>query len=891
MDSKNWQQIQRIFEVAIELPPQERDIYLDEACNGDTVLFNEIKAMLEADSKRNSLLDRPIQESFSSLLETNQIHNRIGSYQIMREIGSGGMGAVYLAKRVDGQFEQQVALKLIKPGMHSGNIINRFEHERQILAQLQHPNIARLLDGGVSDDGLPYFTMEYVSGMPIDQYCNHHNLTIDERVTLFMTVCQAVQFAHNNLIIHRDLKPGNIFVTDDGIVKLLDFGIAKVFDEDQDLSGLTRTGHYAMTPEYSSPEQIRHKHVTTATDVYSLGLILYELLTDNRPFKFSSSSLLDIEQIILNTKPDRPSTALRKLQNNSSLDNNQILQEISKHRKLSSDRLRRKLSGDLDNICMLALNKEPERRYASADQLGRDLERYLTGLPVRARKESMSYRAQKFMQRHRWGMLSSTFVSLALIGVVSYYTFLLSDQRDRAIAEAEKSKAVSTFLENLFKNADPSESKGSTITAREILDRGAGRIESELEEQPEIQATMFDVIGSVYYSLGLYEEAQPLFEKSLQIRQSIFTDDHPDIALSLSNLGYLFCEMGEYIAADSLLNRALVIDQMHLSSNDPEFAKVYGGLAWIFNLRGDYNKADSLYRKAIQIQTVNNNPEVGITYNNLALLMHEMNRYEDAEIYFKKSLEILREAYGDVHPEVSTTLYNYGQLQRDMDHIDEAIEIHRKVLKLDRQLYGEEHPYVAYSLNGLASMMDKIGNTEEAEKLYRQALDMRIKLLGNEHPDVGYSLNNLGRVLMKRKAYTEAEKLFFKALKIHRNANGEIHPAVASTLKNIGTSYYYQKKYLLSKRYLEKALDMCLNLLGEKHFTTANTMRVYSRTLSAMNNYDLAVHYAQTALNTAIELLGESHSFVKTCRKNLVQIHRDYGDNENADTLLTMTED
>lgn len=888
MDSKRWKVVQKIFEAAIELPPNERELYLKEACDGDRELFDEVSAMLDADSTRNSLLDRPIQESISSFVEIDQINKRIGPYQIVKEIGSGGMGAVYLAKRVDGQFEQEVALKLIKPGMHSGDIVSRFEHERQILAQLQHPNIARLLDGGMSDDGLPYFSMEYVSGMPIDTYCDHNNLSVEKRLEIFITVCHAVQFAHNNLIIHRDLKPGNIFVTDDGTVKLLDFGIAKVFDEEHDMPGLTRTGHYAMTPEYSAPEQIQHQRVTTATDVYALGLILYELLTGNQPYTFSSSSLLDIERIITTAVPERPSSVIKKLQRETSTEKQDLLKSISHHRQLASDRLRRKLSGDLDNICMLALNKEPERRYGSADQLGRDLKRHLKRLPVRARKESVSYRMQKFVRRHRWGVLTTAFVSVALIAVVTYYTLLLADQRDRAIAEAEKSKAVSTFLENLFKKADPSESKGSTITAREILDSGADRIESELKAQPEIQATMFDVIGSVYYSLGLFEDAQPLFNRSLYLRDSLFGNNHPDIARSLNNIGYLLCEMGEYIKADSILNIALTINLDHLPENDPEFAKVYGGLAWIWNLRGDYDKADTLYRKAIDIQLANNNPNVGVNYNNLALLMHEMNRYDEAEVFFQESLEILQEAYGDVHPEVATTLYNYGQLQRDMDHVDEAIEIHRKVLKLDRLLYGDEHPNVAYSLNGLASMMNKTGNTEEAENLYRQALEMRRKLLGNDHPDVGYSLNNLGRVMMNREAYRQAEKLFFEALEIHKNANGLKHPAVARTLKNIGTSYYYQKKYLLSKKYLDDALVICLQVLGEKHFTTANTMRVYSRTLSAMNEYGRAVNYAQISINTAIDLLGESHSFTKSCRKNLAQIHRDHGDNEAAEALFSM---
>jgi len=888
MDQNRWQLIQKIFETAIELPPMERESYLHEKCQDDTDLYEEISAMLDEDASRNNLLDRLTSGNFNPFSGLDLTGKRIGPYQILEEIGSGGMGAVYLAKRADGQFEQQVALKLIKPGMHSVDIVNRFERERQILAQLQHPHIARLLDGGLSDEGLPYFSMEYVSGLPIDTYCNIRRLTVNQRIDLIITVCQAVQFAHNNLIIHRDLKPGNIIVTDEGAVKLLDFGIAKVFDEDQDLPALTRTGTYALTPEYSAPEQIRHQRVTTATDVYALGLILYELLTGERPYRFESSSLFDIERVISDTEPERPSSAIRKLQAKASAGKDDRLQIISHARQISTERLRRKLTGDLDNICLIALKKEPERRYGSAEQLKQDLERYLNGLPVKARKESLSYRMQKFTRRHRWGVITSTIVTFLLISVVTYYTIRLSSQRDRAVAEAQKALAVSTFLTDLFKVADPYESKGRTITAREILERGAVRVESELQDQPETRATMLDVIGNVYYSLGLYEEARPLIEKSLAIRDSLFGPDHPQVARSLIPLGTIIGSEGDYESAIAYFNRALAIDRASLNPDDPKFAEDYYGLAWAWNLRGYYAKADTLYQKTLKIQRLHNDPDLGVTLNDLALLRHELNRYDEAAAYFKESLKLLKEIHGEVHPEIATTLYNYAQLLRDMDRIDEAITIHRKVLEMDHQLYGEEHPNVAYSLNGLASLLVKTGNLDEAEKMYRQALAMRRKLLGNLHPDVGYNLNSLGRVLLQEGKYEEAKGLFFKALEIHRQANGKTHPAVIRTLKNIGKTYYCQKEYQNSKEYLTKALEMSQHVLGIRHFTTANTMLSLSKTLSALGDFKQALHFAQTALKNAVELLGKSHSFSSTCRENLAEIYRTQGKFQEADSLQLM---
>ena len=415
MDAHRWQRIREIFEAAVELPPRERDPYIKKVCEGDTALFEELMAMLEADGTGHRLLDQPVRETVDPFFQTDLTGRRFGRFRIIREIGSGGMGAVYLAERADGQYEQQVALKLIKPGLHSGDLVRRFEHERQILARLEHPNIARLLDGGISDEGTPYFVMEYVSGLPIDRYCNQNRLTIEERVRLFITVCQAVQFAHYNLVIHRDLKPGNIFITDDGTVKLLDFGIAKVFSEEQELPALTRTGNYALTPEFAAPEQIRNQHITTATDVYALGLILFELLCGQRPFEFDSTSLLEMERIIETTDPPRPSSMIKKRM--AGKEKTLIGEAISasEQRQTSPERLFRKLRGDLDTICLMALNREPARRYGSAELFMQDLDRFLRGLPVRARRESLPYRLQKFARRHRWGVLTTAVVSLILI--------------------------------------------------------------------------------------------------------------------------------------------------------------------------------------------------------------------------------------------------------------------------------------------------------------------------------------------------------------------------------------------------------------------------------------------------------------------------------------------
>jgi eukaryotic-like serine/threonine-protein kinase len=398
MNPDRWEKIQSLFEKALELDPSEREIFLKQECGDDKELFDEVVSLISADEKQHSIFSGSAGD-YIAIDDANLDGKIFGTYRTIKQIGSGGMGSVYLAERIDGHFEQKVALKIVKPGMNSNEIIKRFEDERQILARLQHPNIARLLDGGISDLGLPYFTMEYVEGKPITDYCDENNLTIEERLGLFKKVCEAVLYAHQTLVIHRDIKPGNILVQDDGTVKLLDFGIAKVFEEDEDQKFVTRTGMRVMTPEYASPEQVRGEPVSTATDIYSLGLILYQLLTGCPPYEVTSTSALEMERIICLTEPQKPSIMITKILS-STPDRNQKSSPdfISQKRKTTIHKLKKRISGDLDNICLMAIRKEPERRYSSIAQFITDIDNHLTGLPVIARKSTASYRTRNLFR-------------------------------------------------------------------------------------------------------------------------------------------------------------------------------------------------------------------------------------------------------------------------------------------------------------------------------------------------------------------------------------------------------------------------------------------------------------------------------------------------------------
>ena len=499
MSEQRWRTIQSLFEGAVEQPRDERKAYVRQRCPTDADLRDEVLRLLDADEMGHALLDAPAVDLAATAPPPDGTGTTIGPYRLRRRLGEGGMGAVFLAER-DRDFQQQVALKLVKRWMLSEELSRRFEAERQILASLDHPNIARLLDGGVTDDGQPYFTMEYVEGQPITTYCDERGLSIDARLRLFCTVCRAVQHAQQNLIIHRDLKPSNILVSSNGAVKLLDFGIAKVIDSAAGAEPRARTGVRLLTPGYGAPEQIRGQPVSTATDVFALGVVLYELLTGESPH--AGSSVTEIEAAVLETVPAKPSAADFAL---------------GPARPYSS----RALRGDLDTICLTALRKESAERYPSASALLDDVVLFQQRRPIRARPLTLSYQWGKFIGRNRGRVVAALAAVIGVALLVGVYTVRLAQERDRAQLEATKAAEVARFVTDLFAVSDPQRSLGATITARELLDRGARRLDSELKDQPEVRAAMLSAIGRSYRGLGLFERATEFLEAARQIYVSL----------------------------------------------------------------------------------------------------------------------------------------------------------------------------------------------------------------------------------------------------------------------------------------------------------------------------------------------------------------------------------
>ncbi|HYW72324.1 MAG TPA: serine/threonine-protein kinase, partial [Pyrinomonadaceae bacterium] len=573
MTPERYRQVKHLLAAAAECDTGERGSFLVEACHGDEALRLEVESLLQhAEPASQFFAESAFAVATRVLTEPDSaVGRRIGPYRIKKEIGRGGMGVVYLASRDDEQYQKDVAIKIIKRGMDSEAVVRRFLNERQILAQLEHANIARLIDGGTTGDGVPYFVLEYVDGTPIDEYCEAHNLSTAARLHLFLEVCSAVQFAHQNLVIHRDIKPGNVLVTTAATPKLLDFGIAKVLHPDASSPEQTMTALRVMTPDYASPEQVRGETITTSSDVYSLGVVLYELLTGARPYRIQSKTPEAIARVISLEEPVRPSAAVRT-------PGAGLPASVGNHEKGKAGTLnaahRQSLRGDLDNIVLMAMRKEPARRYQSVAQFAEDVRRHLDGLPVIARKDTYTYRTTKFIQRHKTAVAAAALIVLTLIaGVVATIrqaerataqSQLATAERDHARREAAKAERINKFLQGLISYANPSwyaagAGRRGDVKVLDALNDAAGRIDSELKDEPEVRAELHHTIGDTYRALGFNDEAEQHLRAALDIYRQVYGDRHPKVAEGLYYLGGVLFLKGDHAHAEAAHRQAIAL--------------------------------------------------------------------------------------------------------------------------------------------------------------------------------------------------------------------------------------------------------------------------------------------------------------------------------------------
>jgi len=833
LQPERWRRVEEVFHQAIERPAGDRRRFLNEACRGDATLRKEVESLVDSHVSSEGFLENPVAEEALRLMESRpadpMIGRIVGPYRLIREIGRGGMGAVYLATRADEEYRKQVAIKLIKPGSMSEFTLKRFHIERQILATLDHINIARLLDGGTTSDGIPYIVMEYVEGIPIDAYSDAHRLATTDRLRLFREVCSAVHYAHQNLIIHRDVKHGNILVTADGVPKLLDFGIAKLLGPESEFQtvAVTAEGMRLMTLEYASPEQVRGETLTTASDIYALGVLLYKLLTGRHPFRYANA--FELAHAIEEIEPERPSTAVVRVGAGSAAQEMRIVEQpaetVSSTRDGTPQRLQRRLRGDLDMIVLKALRKEPARRYATVEQFSEDIRRHLEGLPVIAHGDTVAYRATKFVRRHAVGVTAAGLLLLTLLAGIlatAWQARIASAERDRARMAAQKAEQINAFLQQILQSANPWAS-GKDVTVAQILQDAARRVDTELRDQPEIQSNVRTTIGLTYYGLGMYADAEPQLRQALATRLRLFGVENGDVAISQNNLGMVLFEMGDLNSAETLFRKALPLARRTLGAETPVVASITSNLAKVLRRQGDDREAERLQREVLVLQRKLFGPqslEVAQGLNDLAVLLGTRGDHASAERLHRQSLAIVRSVRGNEHPDVASGLSNLAGALVSLKQYDAAKPLFEEALSLRRKLLGNDHPDVSFVLYNYAYAMREKGDFRKAEDLARQVLAMRGRSIPDSYPTVAASLIVLGRSYVGEGRCTEAEAPLREALRLRVDMLPPGHWLIANNESVLGEALACAGRRAEAEALLRGGYERLRAALGEDHELT-----------------------------------------------------------------------
>ncbi len=800
--SSRWLRMEHLFYSALELEPDARAAFLDEGCAGDAELRKEIEDLLQSSGQTMGFLQNPVLHAAHEIATEEDVSGtRIGAYRLVRVLGEGGMGKVYLAERADDLYRKQVAIKTVRGGFgQDRSLLQRFRGEQQILANLDHPNIARLLDGGITNDGLPYLVMEYIDGIRVDDYCRIKKLGTEQRLALFCTVCAAVEYAHKHLIIHRDIKPANILVTSEGIPKLLDFGIAKLLDPEFGDLVLTRPTERLLTPEYASPELMRGEPVTTSTDVYTLGVLLYELLAGKRPFRWNTTSPFEMAKIVSEQNPEAPSVA------------------SAANVELAAPDASRTLSGDLDNIVLMAMRKEPSRRYVSVAAFADDVKAYLTGYPVHARTDTWKYRSGKFVRRHTAAVSAAAIISLALIG----FSIGMGLLAKRATRERLAAQRESEFLEGIFQAATPAQAHGHQVTARELLDQGAKRVDRELATDPSLQGVMLLNIGRAYSALGLYDQAEPLLQRAYLLRKNSLGDMNADVADALFAWADSIRLQGQYQKAEPLFREALSIDQKKQGDHSPATLGALAGLGECLYLENKDAEAEPILRQAVALDRELNAGSGARNY--LALLLERKGNYPEALQLLRETVEVDRRISGADSPSYATSLHNLAGALIDAGDLTGAEATERQALDLSRKIGGNDHPDLGYPLNNLGFLLLEKGDWLAAEPVLRENLELIHKTLGEKNARYGAALNNWGRVLQQKGDYDQAEATFKEALATLVQANGPVGWAVAKVTANLGLLQFDRGDYAGAEHYARQALEMDHKLGGEENPAAASAL-------------------------------------------------------------------
>lgn len=865
---------------ALDVPAGRREAWLQELQSKEPTIAAEIRRILAAEATERfaSFLNEPLTPAPTPHALTGEL---LGSFRILRELGQGGMAVVYLAERADGQVSQRVALKVLRFGLKGSQAQFHFAQERQILASLEHQSIARLIDAGITVTGLPYLVMEYVEGVPIDRYCDEQRLCIDARLKLFLQVADAVRYAHRHLIVHRDLKPSNIVITREGTVKLLDFGIAKLLAPSrfEHAAPPTRDGLRLMTPEYASPEQVRGEQITTATDIYQLGLLLYVLLTGREPYPVRGCTPMDAFRVICESEPVPPSTAIES----TAADDEaraRLIEGISVTRGTSPNRLRRSLRTDLDAILLKALRKEPTQRYTSIEWFIDDIHRHQAGLTVSAYNGVWAYRAAKFMRRHAAVLAVATIAVLAVASLTTWYTVQLANERNRAQLEAASATQVAEFLASVFRGSQSRVANGGT-TARELLDRGAERIETELAGQPAIKARLLNVIGDVYVQYDLMDQAQPLLERALQqntelfgrnskeaadsvaalatiarnrdelqkardlyeealrIREQTLGPQHVAVADTLSALSSTFARLGDAPSAMHASERAIDIYKQRVGPDDERILSATNILAAAAIDSGDLRRARNEWEQLlprIERNLGTNHRNYAAALGNLGYVRIELGEYDGVEQQLMRSIEIYEHLYGPDHGSINNRRVVLGLLYQYTGRLRESLAMFQHAIDSQRRVTGPESRLESHALLAMAETLRSQGNFDQALQKQQATLDLRRKLIGPAHDDYAQAVQAYGETQLELGNIAAAAPALSEALAIYRRSRVDNHYEIA--VAQIGNAL----------------LLMRTGKAGEAEREIREAIAIYQKTYSAGHR---TLSAAQSALGESLLLQGK----------------------------------
>jgi serine/threonine-protein kinase len=789
MEQERWEKVQDLFHEAVELPEKDRRAFLDANCFSDPSLLSEILALLDADSKPASVLGKDVSEIASSLMSgTGQSpipSHEFGAYRVTAVLGEGGMGVVYLAERSD--LGSRAAVKILRDAWLSPARRERFAAEQRTLAQLEHPSIARLYDSGTLSEGTPWFVMEYVEGTPITEYCRSHNCNLRERLALFRQICDAVQYAHGNLVIHRDLKPSNILVRSDGSVKLLDFGISKHLDALDSAAEQTRTAMRMMTPAYASPEQIRGDPVGTHTDVYSLGVVLYELIVGRLPFDLTNRSPSEAERIILEREAERPSAAAKRM----TLINSDV----------RAGGIGKGEWADLDVLILTAMHKDPQRRYRTVSDLSRDVDHLLRKEPLEARGDSARYRIGKFAARHRRPLIAGSIAFASVVALVVFYTLRLTSAKNVALAETARAERIQGFTLNLLQGGDEEAGPADSLRVVTLVDRGVQEART-LDSEPATQAQLYETLGGLYQKLGQFPRADTLLRLSLAQRTRLFGSDHPDVAQSLIALGMLRDAQAEFDSAEAFVTRGLAMMKRHLPADDQRVLKAAASLGRVYEDKGDYGRAIAVLDEVVRTESAKGPPttDLSVAMSELANVHFYAGHFAISDTINRRVLAIDRHLYGPGHAHVADDLMNLGAIQMEFQNFAESERFHREALAITRSWYGNSHPETASNLTMLGRALVSEKKLDEAAAALKEAVEIQERAYGPVHPRVASALNELGRVAQQQKNLDEAEKDFSRVVDIYRKVYDDKHYTIGVALSNLAGVYKDRKRYADAER-------------------------------------------------------------------------------------------